>query len=114
VSGVETGPETWHAIDLAVASLAADRQDPTSAGRRELWGLACLRATIDERITALIAAIPANRRNWDQIPNALGCSMADPDLDQRRADIEDGITSYPARFEDPEEDDDPLPDGQPL
>ncbi|MDR2382129.1 MAG: hypothetical protein LBE08_13360 [Bifidobacteriaceae bacterium] len=28
--------------------------------------------------------------------------------------IEDGITSYPARFEDPEEDDGPLPDGQPL
>ncbi|MDR2373832.1 MAG: hypothetical protein LBD77_07000 [Bifidobacteriaceae bacterium] len=114
MSGVETGPETWHAIDLAVTSLAADWQDPIGADRRELWLLACLRATIDERITALIAAIPASQRNWDQILNALGHSMAAPDLDRRRADIEDDVASYLARFEDPEEGDDTLPDGQPF
>jgi hypothetical protein len=36
VSEVETGPETWHAIDLAAEALARDWQEPVDGGRREL------------------------------------------------------------------------------
>jgi hypothetical protein len=91
VSGTQIGPETIDAIDLAVNALARDWQEPVDAGRHELWLLACLRSTIDYQITDLIASIPPGQRDWNQILNALGHSMADPDLPRHREQIESDI-----------------------
>ena len=94
MSEVQTGPETWHAVDLAVESLARDWQEPVDGGRHELWLLACLQSSIDQRIAELVAAIPPDQREWESILSALGYDPGGPGASRRQAEIEEHIRIF--------------------
>jgi hypothetical protein len=53
--------------------------------------MACLRATLDYRMTSLIGAIPPGERDWGRLLDALGYDRSDPRLAVRQAEIEADI-----------------------
>jgi hypothetical protein len=53
--------------------------------------MACLRATLDYWMTALIGAVPPGERDWGRLLDALGYDSSDPGLDAHQAEIEADI-----------------------
>jgi hypothetical protein len=95
VSGTEIGPETFDAVRGALEALASDWQTPLDGGRRELWLMACLRATLDYEVTALIGGIPPGERDWPRLLDALGYDRGDPAaMEHGRAGVEAGIEDF--------------------